>query len=166
MQLDCQECPSSFLNNFCPYFKAQPTVRPSWKASPSTPMPSWVGYLAHSILLITVDFPLCDVIVYLSNIYIRGRNWVLSFVFLGHNTCISPSISAIWVSDELARASLQKTLLWLWRWKEVCVCLNLVAYQLPHSLDRTSSKVILIKKKRSSFSSWSAHIVISLLPED
>lgn len=167
MQLGLSGMSFLFPEQFLSVFQNTANCQTLWEGFPPPhTIPSWVGHLAHRILLIPVHFSLCVVIVYLSDIYIRGRKCVLSSVFLGHNTCTSPSISAIWVSDELARASLQKTLLWLWRWKEVYVCLNLVAYQLPHSLDRTSSKVILIKKMRSSFFSWSTHIVISLLPED
>lgn len=111
-----------------------------WESYPHPlhPIPGWVRSLAHSTLLIPVDFLLCVVTVYSSDIYIRGRKCVLSSVFPGHNimpTCTIPFMNAIWVSDELARASLWKTLVGLWRRGEVCVYVNLVAYRLLHSLE-------------------------------
>lgn len=104
---------------------------------PLHPIPSWVGCLADSILLIPVDFLFCVMIVCLSDIYIRGRKCVLSSVFPGHNTmhtCTSPSINKIWVMSWPEQVCKK-----LWCGcggvREVWLYVNSVAYQLFRSLE-------------------------------
>ena len=104
-----------------------------------TPAPAGLGaWFIASCSEQDTSLPALWLSVYLPDFPIRGRKCVLSSVLPGHNTmptCTSPSINAIWVSDELARASLWETLVRMWRRREVWVCMNRVAYRLLHSLE-------------------------------